>query len=176
MINRFSFARVVLVVGLVAAVSTRACARELVLPAGWRLPTPAEVASEWRNDDPDRYAIVRGDFNGDGIVDQSMLLVSTRKQGYALFAFVSRGSHKFKAYKLDADKSASLLEIMGISKISPGTYRTACGKGYWKCEAGEPAELLTMQDSIEYFREQSAASYFHWDRRRHNFRRTWISD
>lgn len=169
-------ARLVFVIGFFTAASTCASAPKVVLPPGWRLPTQSELASGWRDDDPARYAIVRGDINGDGITDQAMLLVSTHKQGYALFAFISQGRHKFKTYKLDAHKDLSFLEIMGIARIPPGTYRTACGKGYWKCEAGEPAELLIKHDSIEYFREESAASYFLWDPRRHNFRRIWISD
>jgi len=30
---------------------------------------------------------------------------------------------------------------VGIIAVPPGRYKTACGKGYFECNAGEPEEL-----------------------------------
>ncbi|MDQ2989825.1 MAG: hypothetical protein M3R60_12065 [Pseudomonadota bacterium] len=91
------FLRILAVItGVVGVVISTAAFPQVPLPRGCRLPTHNELASGWRDADPNRYAIVRGDINGDGIPDQSMLLISTRQRGYALFAFISQGPHKFK--------------------------------------------------------------------------------
>jgi hypothetical protein len=171
-----AFAKLAFFVGIWTAGATLACAQDIQLPSGWRMPTSSELESGWRNRDPTKYAIVKGDFNGDGIDDQAMLLVSTRQQGFALFAFLSQERQKFKTYKLDSNRDLSFLQVTGITKVSPGTYRSACGKGYWACKAGEPSEVSIKYESIEYFREESAASYIHWDQGRKQFRRIWISD
>ena len=33
---------------------------------------------------------------------------------------------------------------MGIDIVKPGKYKTACGKGYYECEKGEP-EVLKLK-------------------------------
>lgn len=154
----------------------RSYSQEYLLPPGWRMPSISEIGSEWRRADATKYAIVNGDFNGDGRADKSMLLLSTRNQGFALFVFLSQDDHTFKPYKLDAKNDRSFFEVTGITKVAPGAYRSACGKGYWACSRDEPPEVTLENDGIEYFRDQSAASYFYWDKRRKKFRRVWISD
>ncbi len=65
---------------------------------------------------------------------------------------------------------------MGIDLVRPGNYQTACGKGYWDCEKDEP-ELLTLAGpAIDFFKTESANSFFFFDAATHRFRRVWISD
>lgn len=153
-----------------------AAAEDLMLPSGWRMPTTSELSDDWRVKYLHRQAVVEGDFNGDGITDQSMLLISERGYGLGLFAFLSQKGHTFKVYKLDEIKDTSILQVMGIAKVSPGRYKTACGKGYWDCKKSEPSELSIKYDAIDFFKVESANSYFYWDKKRKFFKRIWISD
>jgi hypothetical protein len=63
-----------------------------------------------------------------------------------------------------------------IGLVPPGQYKTACGKGYWECESGEPEILDLKLPAIEFAKYESASSVFWWNRRAGAFRRTWISD
>lgn len=149
---------------------------DLPIPEGWRLPIPSETAQEWRNENPNRYLTVTADFNGDGIIDKSMLLVRKKGTGLTLFAFVSQKNGTLKAYSLDDIKNNEYIEVMGISVALPGRYKTACGKGYFECQEGEPEEIFLRYPAINYFKEESASSFFYWDESKKNFKRIWMSD
>jgi hypothetical protein len=146
------------------------------LPSGWRLPTNLELNEEWRHKDPDRYSIVSSDFNGDGLADEAMLLVSLQKKRFGLFVFVSQANARPKVHCIYVTNDVTLLPAMGITKVPPGKYRTACGKGYWKCKKGEVPEILIAHDAIEFFKTESASSYFYWNERSDAFRKIWIND
>jgi len=62
---------------------------------------------------------------------------------------------------------------MGIEKASPGKYGTACGKGYFEY-TDEPPEIALKYDAIDYFKYESANSFFIWEG--NGFKRVWISD
>jgi len=57
-----------------------------------------------------------------------------------------------------------------------GRYQTACGKGYFECEEGEPEEIDFEFPAISFFRFESAGSAFFWDVRDENFKKVWLSD
>jgi hypothetical protein len=153
-----------------------ASAENMQLPSGWRTPTSAELNDNWRNKGADKYVIARGDFNGDGVIDQAMLLVSRRGQGLGLFVFLSQKDNTFKPYSIDVIKDVSFVRAMGIARILPGRYKTACGKGYWDCKKGEAPEISIEHDAIDYFKTESANSYFYWNKQAQAFKRVWISD
>ena len=157
------------------------------LPHGWRLPAPAELADTWRDASPSRYASLTGDFTGDGIADEAKLLLREDGSGFGLFAFVHQPDNTFTAYLLDAVDAGKVaapgdalpgvvLQVMGIKPVPSGEYTTACGKGYFDCQPGEPERIRLPHMGIEYFKEESAASYFYWDAATHQFLRVWIRD
>ena len=151
-------------------------AGSMPLPLGWRVPTSSELNDDWRSNDPNKYEVLRGDFNGDGVVDQAMLLVPLKGRSLGLFVFLSQKNHTFKTYALDRIKDVALIKAMGIAKVSPGQYKTACGKGYWECAKDEAPEISIQHDAIDYFKTESANSYFYWDEQTKTFKRIWISD
>lgn len=150
---------------------------ELPLPDEWRMPTPSETMprQEWRNEGPNRYLAIAADFNGDMIKDKSMLLVRKNGTGVALFAFVSQKDGSMKEYLLEK-LSGQDIQTMGVSVAKPGKYKTACGKGYFDCQEGEPEEIILRYPAIDYFKEEGANSFFYWDENRARFKRTWMSD
>jgi hypothetical protein len=160
---------------LICALTACTTGRPLVPPVGWRSPTPEEVAQQWRKDDPLRFLRVRADFNGDNVMDEARLLVKNDASGMALVVFLSN-ARGFTAVILDQIDEPGWLDAMGISLAAPGRYRTACGKGYFDCEPGESEELMLQRPAINYFKEESANSFFYWNDRAASFKRVWISD
>jgi len=141
--------------------------------ASWRAPTAEELADEWRSHDKDRYAVARGDLDGDGKEDTARVMISPDGKRAAIVVELSAKGTKVIALEDDAP---DVLGVMGISVIRAGTHKTACGKGYWKCESGEPAVLTLKSDGIDYFKDGSANSVFYLPSGGGEFRRVWLSD
>lgn len=151
-------------------------ADNLQLPQGWRYPSDSEIADKWREQDNDKYILVNGDFNGDGNPDEARILARKDGRGIGLFVFLGQKGQKYKSYLLNEMEDKDSIHAMGVRKVLPGRYRTACGKGYWACEKDEPSEISTRYDAIDYFKVESASSYFYWDSKAKAFKRVWISD
>ncbi|SHN57494.1 hypothetical protein [Desulfovibrio litoralis] len=146
------------------------------LPQNWRLPTDKELKATWRDENKGKYAIVKGDFNSDKIVDEAKLLVRKDGMGFGLFAFVSQKDNYFKTYLLDEMQDHTLIQVFGIKDVASGVYKTACGKGYWDCQQGETPEIVIKNTAIDYFKTEGANSFFYWDNKENTFKRIWISD
>jgi hypothetical protein len=146
------------------------------LPSGWRLPTNEELRDTWRDESDSRYATVKGDFNGDGIIDEAKLLLRKDGNALGLFVFLSQKDGAFKIFQLDEINAVEYIQVMGIEKVERGTYKTACGKGYWDCQDDEPSEIILHNDAIDYYKIQSVNSFFYWDKGANSFKRIWISD
>jgi hypothetical protein len=168
-----------LALGAILVASTFSCVRDRVfLPPGWRSPIDFDLGNDddWRKEDADGYLVVRGDFNGDGIIDGARLLIREDGSGMGLFAFVSQENYTVKAYLLDENTNLDFFRRLGIAKVSPGKYETACGKGYTECGADGVDEISIRHDAIDYFLTESAHSYCYWDTEAGTFRIIWISD
>ena len=147
---------------------------QLILPEGWRAPKAQELAltdNTWRNSSREKYLVVRADFDGDGKEDQAQLLVNADGTTYGLFILLGSGA----AVVLDS-KDVNSLTTMGIDKLPPGTHKTACGKGYGNCKAGEPESVRLRNPGVLYFQTEGAKSVFFWSVSDRTFRRLWLSD
>jgi hypothetical protein len=145
--------------------------------SGWRPPAQSELGDDlgWRKDHPNQFLVVNADFDGDGKEDIASLLVNDKENKMGLFVKLSTSPER-KEIKLVEFDDRSWIEAMGISVVKPGNYRTACGKGYFECKKGEP-EILTLKNpAIDFFKFDSANSYFFWDAKAKSFQRIWISD
>jgi hypothetical protein len=143
----------------------------------WRTPIAEELGKDatWRDEDPGRYLIAKADFDGDGKEDIARLLVSDRRDKVGLFVTV-RSMKKTSPLLLESIKDKRMIETFGIELAKPGTYRTACGKGYWSCQKNEPEELRLERPGIDFFKYESANSYFIWNAEKKKFDRIWMSD
>ena len=155
--------------------------QSLFLFRRWRFPTAEELSDEpGRKDSPAKYAKTVADFNGDGIEDEAYLLKSTKFSGEGLWIFLSDKRKDFRWLRLntiDWGKDYPKVNLsMGIDTVKPGEYKTACGKGYFKCEKGEPEILKLKRPAIDYFKFGSANSFFFLDDQTGDFKRIWISD
>ncbi len=143
---------------------------------GWRKPDNKELGNDysWRKEDPNLYLTAKADYDGDGKEDMAFLLINDKENKMGLF--VELGSRPGKKIKLDQFDDKSWLEVMGIAVAKLGKYKTACGKGYFDCEKGEPKTLDLKLPAIDYFKEGSANSFFIWNKKTNQFKRIWMSD
>lgn len=143
------------------------------LPSGWRRPTKAESAQEWRAGSPHRYLLAKGDFDGDSLPDEAALLVGTVKRDLALVVVLGRGGAPVVLERFD---EVAWLDVMGVDLVMPGKYETACVGCCPECEPEEPPSLSLEHAAVELFKQGSATSFFIYDPATKGFRRVWIGD
>jgi repressor LexA len=84
--------KVLFVLSSLSLLACRPAEQDTGLPTGWRLPTPEELAAEpIRAESPTRDARASADFNGDGIQDEALLVVSTNALREGLIVRLSCG-------------------------------------------------------------------------------------
>jgi hypothetical protein len=149
---------------------------KMMLPPGWEKPSANILAARWRSVDPARFAEARGDFDGDGLPDRAMLLMRRGGNLGGLWVYLTRRNAEPVALCLDSTSDETSVQELGVATVGPGTYRTACGKGYVACDSTETAELIVPHNAIRYFKNESAESYWLWTARVKTFRRHWMSD
>jgi len=147
-------------------------------PIGWRFPEEADYSGSWqafRTAIPEPFH-VQADFNGDGLPDDAWILLSTLSKASGLFVFLAQQEGPPKVITLDKNPVPNKPQNMGIKVVQPGDYKTACGKGYFKCGPNKPEVLHLERPAINYFLFEGANSFFWWDTQSQSFKRTWMSD
>jgi hypothetical protein len=144
------------------------------MPTGWTKPAAKLTRQDFRRTDPNHFLVATGDFNGDGVQDKALLLVNqrTQKLGFFVCLTTETGCDWHRLETMDI----GFLDVMGIAKVKPGQYETACGKGYWECGKGEPEKLSTKRDAVEFFKDESASSVYVYNPRSHKFFSVATSD
>jgi hypothetical protein len=144
--------------------------------SGWRAPTTSELSDDfaWRKENANLYLKAKADFDGDGKEDEASLLINDKENKMGLF--VTLFSQGKKSILLETIKDKKNIIGMGIKSAKSGKYKTACGKGYWDCKKGEPAELNLRMPAMDLFQYESANSFFVWDSKIKKFKRIWMSD
>jgi hypothetical protein len=161
---------------LVLASSAAAAQKENASAQSWRPATAAELGTpeeqKWREEDPARYLAVTGDFDGDGKPDEARLMVRGDGKAFALFVKLAA---RDAAQKLDEFPDVSKLPALGIKRVTPATYPTACARGL-DCAEDEPRYIIVKHDAIDYFRQDQANRYYYWNDSRHAFAQVGIND
>lgn len=173
-----SSACALLVAGLLVSVPTGpVVASDWDPPEGWEMPSKSKLQMEpMREKSPTGYIRAYGDFDGDGAEDTALLLVPESGAGYGIFVFRGDGHGNFGPGLPAIREQAGSVEYLGIERVPPGKYRTACGKGYWDCGPDEPEELDLRTDAISVFTFESASAILYWDGERKAFRLVADSD
>ena len=145
-------------------------------PPGFRYPVEADRTGDWKTYSerlPTPYRAA-ADFNADGMTDEAWILLGATGKGWGLFLFLGQQEGPAKGIKLDGGDGQA--QSFGVSVVEPGEYPTACGKGYWDCAEDEPAKLVLSIPALDFFYFESANSFFWWDSKAEQFKRTWMSD
>jgi hypothetical protein len=146
-------------------------------PNGLILPTDEILSLEpLRDKSPTKFINVSADFNGDGKIDYAFLLHDVKENKSVLAVKVSI-NEKYKWQVFDKLKYKWTEVSLGIDLAEPDTYETACGKGYWECEKGEPEKLNLDKPGFWYYPfEQGGAEIFYWDVSKNDFSNVIMND
>ncbi|MEO8313766.1 MAG: M56 family metallopeptidase [Pseudomonadota bacterium] len=155
--------------------SVSAPARADELLQGWRALTQEELNKlPVRNDSPTKFARAAADFDGDGKLDEAVILVATDESIQGLFVKLSSQSGDWTLAIHEPHKPQSPL-VWGIDVQKPGTIDAACAKGYLPCNPDEP-RLFLKHPGIRYFQFEGSAAIVYWDSAARNFKQAWYSD
>ncbi len=103
------------------------CMAAVPVPDGWQPPAQKESKQGFRKEGPRHFMKISEDFNGDGILDEAMVLVNKTGRGSALFAFVSQ-KQGYKTCILDNLEETWWLDAVGVRVAARGdTIRPAAG-------------------------------------------------
>src|ERR1019366_7454215 len=154
--------RVVNVLLLIVLMSSAAAAqKDLLRLQPWRPPTAADLGTQeeqkWRQDSAAHYLVMTGDFDGDGKPDEARLVV--RGDGKAFALFVKLGARD-TVLKLDEYPDIKMLPSIGIKRVAPGEYPTACARGY-DCAEDEPKYIRVNHEAIDYFEPNGTEHYYY---------------
>ena len=151
-------------------------------PNGYRLPVKADNFDDWKTFNAPNH--VKGDFNGDGIEDEAYILPKKgSKLGYGVFVSLNKSKtavqrgHNFQMFKLtDSNDMSPQSFSIDLAEPSDEIWKSACGKGYWKCEAGEPSAFKINLPSIMFCYIESACTMYMWDSQKLTFKEITFSD
>jgi hypothetical protein len=149
---------------------------QLQPPSGYRFPTEKDIIDDWKEwKSPIQ---VKADFNGDRIEDHAWILLKQKGPGWGVFVFLGRKREKPQILKLEENNGESPAQRFGISLAPPSNtkWKTACGKGYFKCKPGEPKEIQITLPSIEFCLIESVCYLFMWDKKSGSFQKVQLSD
>ncbi len=139
------------------------------LPYGWKVPTKAELRQA-----EDTDLVATGDFDGDAKPDKAIILVDNAGRAAGLFVFSTSTSRWLKV----ESGPVSEWQDLHLKVVKPGTYETACGKGYgdYACAHGEPKKLVLKHSGVDLFLPESADVFFYWDTKTKSFKKVQITD
>jgi hypothetical protein len=145
-------------------------------PKGYRYPIESDYSGDWQNFRshlPVPFHL-QADFNSDELKDDAWILIRNDGKGWAFFVFLSQGEQEPKIIRLE--QGAGQPQGFGVILVNPGRYKTACGKGYFECAAGESEWLSLNKPAISFFVYESTESIFYWKPKTKNFQKVRISD
>lgn len=159
----------------IAAETPNETSSSVRLPAGWRLPSASEVDQSWRSSDTTKYLTVAGNFDGTGKANVAFLLVKSDRTGFAPFIALNQGSKEPKLFQVEETNAMEYLAAEGLKLAKPGTYVTACGKGY-DCGPNEEKSIKLSFDGLEFFKEEGSSRLIYFDPNTRRFKESWLSD
>lgn len=116
-----------------------------------------------------------GDFNGDGMKDLAVMAEHSETGEYGIVAFVSRTSGGYSEHIIRTYTEWFAFARYGVFDEEPGTYETACSKGFGSRHAPCPVKFVTVKnDCFSIFLYESGGSIFYW--KDNHFEDVWISD
>lgn len=97
---------------------------------------------------PEPYHI-SGWFDENSSKDHAWILYRQDRSKWGIFAFLIQGQ-SYTPIKLSesSNEDGSRIQDIHLVLANPGEIETACGKGYWDCEPGEPAKVLLKTNGI----------------------------
>lgn len=140
------------------------------MPDGYRMPNNDELSLSERGSDKNRYSMVAGDFNGDGLVDGAFLSIDDDKKELAVFAFLCTDNDQvYKWYKVGSFEYKTV-KYTGLRLLNPKKIVY-----YPNIKNEAKKELSLLNYSFELFQFEGSSSVFYYDKDSDQFKRVWIS-
>lgn len=115
-----------------------------------------------------------GDFDGDGEVDFVALSENTQTGAFAIVAQLSSKAHSGKPIVVHTYDWGDLTRI-ALHPVGPGTFETACSKGYGSRYDPCPIKFVTINnDGFYLFFMEASGRIVYW--KDGAFHDIWISD
>jgi hypothetical protein len=168
--------RKILLGGVLFSLSVLGVAAPLEAPSGWRFPTEKDVHSDWKDfGAPNHF---EADFNADGLEDHAWILLGKTPTEWAVFVFLAQTDAKPRILKLVENRGELPAQRFAISLAPPSKqkWKSACGKGYWECKPGEPAEFQITLPSIQACHIESACTIYMWSKKTNSFQEIRFSN
>lgn len=163
------------------------------IPDGWKIPTDSLFQTKWINENHENYLKTSADFDRNGLSDSVLLLESNDGKHFGIFAFFFDTNEIRTVEIYNSKKDTSLQKGLiehpeykaidiykanyGIRIAPIGEHLTACGKGYYECEANEPETLFLENPGIDFFHYDAGGTrYFYYDNKIKNWFFQWIDD
>ena len=147
------------------------------MPEGWRAPTEREIArsrvrnaAELNQPQSAQQFSVTGDFDGDTLGDEAMILYNDRTLKFAVF--LDRGAGG-PVVRLSERLPLDVVWNHGLTVTPAGTYDTACAKGIGETAGCEPRVTLGLP-AISLTTAAAGIETFYWGQG--GFRAVTLSD
>lgn len=148
-----------------------------VMPEGWRVPNAREIArsraknaAELNLSQSTQQFSVTGDFDGDNLPDEAMILYNERTLKFAVF--MDRGAGG-PVVRLSERLPLDAVWNHGLSVTPPGEYATACAKGIGETADCTPKVTLRTP-GISLMTYEAGVETFYWTEG--GFRAVTLSD
>jgi len=167
----------VIAIALVLGSATSAFAAEA--PVGWRFPTETDYSDDWVNF-RDLIPVpfhARGDFNGDGTLDDAWILLRTDSERWGLFVFLSdKASTGTRLIRLRTHVEGAPAQWHAVAVVPPGEYLTTCGTGVTDCEKGDERSIKLQNAGFKFMVLGKTATTYYWHPAKKTFRYSQTSD
>ncbi len=146
----------------------------------WRFPNESDVIGDWeiyRQEGREFYTFA-ADFNGDHKEDEAWILIKKDNTQWGVFVFLDANGSERKIIELyRSEPGDNVPQGFGIVRTDPGHYLSACTQGYGTgCQLGERRFVVLKNPAVDFFRFESANSFFFWNEEIDGFENIWISD
>ena len=138
-------------------------------PEGWNFPADEQTSQVWRTGDSHKFLTVRGDFNGDGYVDDAKILINGSKKLLGLFVFLSNFQGSYEIIELD-QKAYKYIDVIGVELLEKGIYRELGEKTFYE------GDISFENDSIKYFKFDGAYGVYAWNTKLGKFEFVGLND
>jgi len=161
-------------------------------PEGWQFPKDSKFNNKWIHSNHMKYLLAVGDFNGDNINDTAVILESIDENEFGIFVYLNGTKEIYDIYNSKTDTILnsfrnearkykqvinSYKATYGIESIKIGKYTTACGKGFYDCEKGEPEEIILKHNAISFFQfDAGGTRYYYFNNKLNKFVNYFIDD
>ncbi len=168
-----------LIICLVTFTNTFCQETTLKIPEGWRTPNKYDIKDDWEVYQKEDYIPYHftNDFDQNELKDEAWILIKNDNTSFGVWVLLKTKDSQFNYLITEVKISSLKPQFIGISKTEKGTFQTACGKGYFDCEPGDPSQVVVTTPQLWYSPFESGPGYLiMWNKSEMTFRTYQMTD